>query len=157
MKHKQGQSIIETVIAAALISISVLAALALANHSQKQNISAKNLASANTYASETLDWIRTQRDSLGFATLASKGTADSNSGTAIYCLSSIPISPDDFTILTPSTCGPSEYISGTLYTRQLALDTSTAPTGILGVTVTITWEEQATRQVVLETELTSWR
>lgn len=158
MTHKRGTSIIEIVIATALISVAIISALSLANHSQKQNTYARNLDEATKYGSEAIDWIRTQRDSLGWATIANKAQTDDVSGVATYCLASLPESgAGDFSDLTAGTCASDTFIPGTRYGREMTIDTSQAGTGTLTVAVTMTWLEQSPRTAYIETELTSWR
>ena len=55
MKILKGSSIIEVVIATALISIAILSALSLTNNSQKTNDSARNVEEANKYATQATD------------------------------------------------------------------------------------------------------
>ncbi len=156
MKYLRGQSIVETVIAAALISVAVIAALSLANHSQKQNIYAKNLSAAELFASQTLDWIRGQREQLGWATLAAKAELDSQGEAAIYCLSELPGTDSDFTELEPSVCATDSFIPNTRYIREITVDTTRVGEGILTVISTVTWQEQEVRTATLELELASW-
>ncbi|EKD80483.1 MAG: hypothetical protein ACD_40C00076G0003 [uncultured bacterium] len=145
----RGTSIIEIVIAAALISVAVIAALSLTNHSQKQNTSARGLAEATKYNTQATDWIRSQRDILGWATIAAKPNNT-------FCLNSLP---SDFNSLpTPGACGASSYITGTQYKRQITLTSSATDktNGIVKITIDVTWEEKLTRHVTTEMELTSW-
>jgi Tfp pilus assembly protein PilW len=146
---RRGTSIIEIVIAAALISVAIIAALSLTNHSQKQNNFARGLAEATKYNTQAADWLRSQRDILGWATIA----ATPNN---VFCLNSLPA---DFNSLpTPGACGAATYITGTRYQRQITLTSSAADkaNGIVKITIDVTWEEQLTRHTTTEMELTSW-
>lgn len=157
MKILQGTSIIEIVIATALISVAIISALSLANYSQKQNNYAKGLGEATKYASQGADWIRTQRDTLGWATLASKALADDVGGQAVYCLDLLTTteSATDFTDIVSGNCQPTDYIIGTTFQRKMTI-TAGGP-GILKVTIMVTWMENIERQATIETELTQWR
>lgn len=157
MTTKPGTSIIEIVIATALISTAIIAALSLANRTQKQNTYARNLVEATKYGSEALDWVRTQRNELGWATLSAKVQTD-GSGQVTYCLNAIPGSGvGDFLDLAPGSCAPSDYISDTRFTRELKIDTSQVASEVLTVGAEITWAEQTPRHSYVETELTPWR
>ena len=143
MKITRGTSIIEIVIAAALISMAIIAALSLANHSQKQNTYARDLAEATKYTTQAADWIRAQRSSLGWATLAAKGDG-------IYCLNTVPA---DFSLIQDGDCDAGDYIPNTLFDRTITLNnTGTA----LQVTITVNWQDSTTRQATIQMELTQW-
>ena len=143
MLIKKGTSIIEIVIAASLISISIIAALSLANQSQKQNSYARDLAEATKYATQASDWIRNERNSLGWTALY-----ELDSGT--YCLNDFPA---DFTLIESGNCSQNAYIADTRYTRQISL---TKDPDKLTVTIVVSWFEQVARQATIEMELQPW-
>lgn len=145
----RGTSIIEIVIAAALISVAVIAALSLTNHSQKQNTYARDLAEATKYNNQASDWLRTQRDVLGWATIAAKPNNT-------FCLNSLPL---DFNSLpAQGACGAAAYITGTIFQRQITLTSSAADktNGIVKITIDVSWLEKTLRTVTTNMELTSW-
>lgn len=143
MKKRRGTSIIEVVIATALISVSIIAALSLTNRSQKQNTYAKGLAEATKYTTQAADWIRTQRDTLGWATIASKDDDE-------YCLIDLPA---DFTSLVAGPCDDNAYIPNTIFKRKITI-TKIAET--VKIVVTVYWTENVVRQATIEMELTQW-
>lgn len=145
MKLLRGTSIIEVLVATAMISMAVLATLALVNRSQSQNTYAKNLAEATKYASQTADWIRTERNSLGWATIASKGVGP-------YCLNDFP--PDFNNLPSPGACASADYILDTFFQRQITLDKSVP--GVVKIIIVVAWQEQSPRQATIEMELTEW-
>lgn len=157
-KIYRGTSIIEIVIAAALISISVIAALSLANHSQKQNTYARDLAEASKYLAEGADWLRTQRSQLGWATIAAKVEDDGALSDTTYCLNTLPgpTSSTDFTDLTPSPCAQGDIISGTIFHREIVINPPNTTAGILKATLRVKWVEKDEHQASLEVELTQW-
>lgn len=140
---KKGTSIIEIVIATALISMAIIAALSLVNQSQKQNTYARDLAQATKYATQGADWIRNQRTELGFATLNSM-----NEG--IYCMETLPIS---FTSLETGACDDASFIQGTIFQREVSISKTVDG---LKIIITVSWMEQVERQAKIEMELTSW-
>lgn len=143
MKTKQGTSIIEIVIAAALISVAIIAALSLANQSQKQNAYARDLAEATKYAYQVSDWIRNERNSLGWSTMY-----ELDSG--VYCLNSLPA---DFTLIEAGNCGPGTSISDTKFAREINL---TKDTDKLTISINVSWQEKTQRQATIEMELQPW-
>jgi len=142
MKKLNGTSIIEVIIATALINVAVLSALSLINRSQNQNIYARNLAEANKYSTQVADWIRQERETLGWATLSAKC-----SGTCTYCLNDIPPS---FTDLTEGSC--TDTITNT-FSRTV---TMTKNTDSLLFTINTTWVDKTIKAASLEMELRQW-
>lgn len=143
-----GQSIIETVIAAGLISIAILAALGLATRSESQSSSAKTQAEATKYATQAIDWLRGERATLGWTAITS---ANNNT----YCLSTIPA---NFNSLPASgSCSDTDLIDNT-FERELVFNSTPAElsSGVLKVSVTVSWTEKTTRHTTLELELTQW-
>lgn len=157
-KLYQGTSIIEVVIAAALISISVIAALSLSNHSQKQTTYSKDLAEASKYLSEGADWLRAERSELGWATVAAKVESDNSSGQTTYCLNTLPGADTltDFTDLIPSVCNPGTVISGTIFQREIIVNPPDLISGILKATLVVSWVEKDEHRASLDVELTQW-
>ncbi|MFZ2199913.1 MAG: hypothetical protein WAV40_03945 [Microgenomates group bacterium] len=143
MNTKKGTSILEVVIATAMISMAVISALALTAKSQSQNTYARRSAEANKYASQAADWLRGERDNLGYPTIASV------SGT--YCLATLPASFS--TLPSPGDCGPSDLIGNT-YKRTIVLDNATL--GKVIATISVAWEEVTTRSTTVSLELTQW-
>lgn len=154
MKKKRGTSIIEIVIATALISMVVIAALNLTSHTQKQTTYARDLAEATKYTTQAADWIRTQRDMLGYAVIANKIVTDGDG--SLYCLNTFPAPDSDFTSLSKGACGVREYIPGTLYNRYMTIDTSSQASGVLKIYLTVTWMEKTLIESTIELELTQW-
>lgn len=153
---RRGTSIVEIVIATALISISVIAALSLANHTQKQSTYSRNLAEAGKYASQATDWIRNERNTIGWASISAKAISDDSSGQTTYCLNTLTTGETSFADIESGDCLEGSYIASTFFTRKMIIDTSNSASGVLTVKVIISWEEKITRSITIETELDSW-
>jgi len=153
MIKKKGQSIVEVVIATALISIGVLAALALTNQSQKSSTYAKLLDTASAYNNQLADFFRHQKNTLGWATITEKILSDGSLGITTYCFPSIP---PDFSTLSPGPCIGTEYIDTTPFLRQATIDTSSLGSGSLLISITTTWTDKVIRNSTLKLELTKW-
>ena len=152
MNILKGSSIIEVVIATALISIAILSALSLTNNSQKTNDSARNLEEANKYATQATDWLRSERDSLGWATMAAK-----TPGT--YCLNNLPIPPANFGDITLGDCMATDFLGdNTIFQRKIVINTTNADktAGVVKILVQVTWLEKIMRETSIEMELTKW-
>lgn len=144
MKVLKGTSIIEIVIATALISVSILAALSLTNQSQKQNTYARGLAEASKYTSQAADWIRTQRDLLGWATIRAANEGE-------YCLIDFPA---DFTQIESGSCDSNQFIPNTIYKRHITLTKPNDTT--IKIIIQVSWLENIERQATIEIELAQW-
>lgn len=158
ISHK-GTSIIEIIIAAALICISILAALSLINRSQKQNTYAKNLAEATKYNTQAAEWLRTEWNSLGWATMINKIATTDGSGST-YCLNILPnitnASLPDFISLTPGLCADNSYITGTIFQRTINAVIDPNNPNKLKIKITVTWSDTIKRQATTEMELARW-
>jgi len=155
--HRSGGSILEVVIATTLISMGVIAALSLTNQSQKSSNYAKTLDAATAYNNQAADYLRNQKNQLGYATLAEMFTADSSGGVAHYCLVTLPADTTSFLALNPSSCSEIDLLQGTSFKRDLEVNTSSSGTGILPITITTSWSDSALRSAVLKMELSQWK
>lgn len=161
-----GSSILEIIIATALISIAIIAALSLMNNSQKQNTYARDLAEATKYATQAAEWLRTERDRIGWASIASKVNLDAiNAGSAnsVYCLNIIPNveTPDyaNFSDLVAETCADNDYIPSVptnVFQRELNINTTNPDKLNITITVTWPWVEGTKHQAKIEMELAQW-
>lgn len=144
MTIRRGASILEIIIAAAMISMAVIAALSLTSKSQSQNNYARRSTEATRYANQVADWLRGERDNLGFTELSESITA----GT--YCLVSLPT---DITSLPGAgDCGSTQLIDN-VFKRSLVLS-KTADT--ITAQVEINWEDATTRTTIIDLELKKW-
>lgn len=140
----RGTSIIEIVIATAMISIAVIAALSLTNKSQSQNTLSRNTTQANMYAVQVIDWARAQRDVLGWASLYTLGE-----GT--YCLNTLPAS---YLSMVAGDCAPSTYIPSSLFTRTIDITKPSADR--INLSIIVSWQESTPKNIQMETEIVQW-
>lgn len=140
----KGTSIIEIIIATALISVAMIAALSLMNRSQSQNNYARNLDEANSYITQAADWIRSQRDSLGYATIYTLSGPSTNT----YCLNTFPAT---ITSITLGAC--TDYLAN-IFQRNITITRKGTTSLLIGITVS--WMEKTSRQATIEMELSQW-
>jgi len=144
MTIKKGTSILEVVIATAMISMAVIAALSLTSKSQSQNTYARRSTEASKYATQVADWLRGERDNLGFTELSENITA----GT--YCLITLPT--DITNLPAAGDCDSTDLIDN-VFKRSLVLSKN-ADTII--ATVEINWEDTTTRSTIINVDLKKW-
>lgn len=154
---KRGQSILEVVIATTLISMGVIAALSLTNQSQKSSNYAKTLDAATAYNNQLADYLRNQKNQLGYATLEELFVGHSTGGVATYCIDSIPADSASFLAITPGICGDTDLIPNTSFKRQMDVDVSGSGSGSLTATITTSWSDNTVRSAVLNMELSKWK
>lgn len=151
-----GSSILEVVVATALISMGIIAALSLTNYSQKQSNYSKYFNEATTYNSQAADWLRSQKSQLGWPIFVNSLDLDTATSTLSYCLPSLPSDSAQFIALSSSTCNSTDYIPLTSFRRQIDLDISDVALGIITATLTTKWEEKVTRTATLNLEIGRW-
>ncbi|MFH2019730.1 MAG: hypothetical protein ABII80_03905 [bacterium] len=148
-----GQTILEVLIATALIAISIIAALSLNNSSQKTSSYSRDLNSATTYNNQVIDWLRNLRTQMGWASLTSELVAD-GSNPLTYCLNSLPTTPAEFSSLSGGSCAVDDFLPGTIFTRQAEIDLDNLPNSIY-VIVTTSWQSNIEHSTTTEATLTN--
>lgn len=93
-------TILETVIAATIISVAIVASLKLSTNTQKEANYAKNLSLATKYNYQIFDWFKAVKSELGWTDLSGKVLVDGDN--SLYCLSLIPAQATDFLTQAPT-------------------------------------------------------
>lgn len=154
---RSGQSILEVVIATTLISMGVIAALSLTNQSQKSSNFAKTLDAATAYNNQVADFLRNQKNQLGYATLTEKFVLDSSAGVATYCFASLPADSAAFLAINPGICSDTDLILGTIFKRDVSVDLSNSNSGIIPINITTSWYDSGARRAELNMEISKWK
>ncbi|MFH0863899.1 MAG: hypothetical protein V1858_02345 [Candidatus Gottesmanbacteria bacterium] len=157
MKKNKGQFLIETLIALAA-SILIISGLVTAVTSAVKNAQfSKNQALATKYATEGMEWVRSQRDQ-NWSTFYPLSTTSSPGNR--YCISTLPTS----TWPSTNACGTSDYISGpssaTVFKREVLLFTepATLPEIKIKATITVSWSDAGgNHKSNLESYFTNWQ
>lgn len=146
-KRDRGSTLIEVMITAVLIAVSLTALASLMTVSIARNRLAKERAVATRLAQEAVEWLRFQRDYLGFDIVY--GSVDPSKD---LCLESVDL-PDDIIIQPNTICAG--YSLG-IYKRQLTVTGSGGDT--IGYTVTVAWKKNTTEdnKVALTGVLKKW-
>lgn len=112
-QKEDGQSLIEIVVAVAVLAVVVIALIGTTSKSNNNSIFAKNQASATKYAQERIENIRNKR-----------------------------FTQDDFFTAVNSSCGFTTDTVGTNFTVTQKCTTMTINSSLaVGVTVTVTWTD----------------
>lgn len=150
---QQGQSLIEVTFATAVVSLVLVSILSSVIQSVSNSRVALEQTQATSLAQESLEWIRNQRDVVGWGVFSS--ALEARGSDVTYCLSSLP---ENFAVLllsSPGSCTDEEVIGDTNFSREIRLQRTSATEVVVESVVTRPSRsgEIATR---LETVLTDW-
>lgn len=109
---KQGQMLLEVVLALAMVTIVMVALVQLSTRSIKNSDFSRSQAEATSYASEAMEWIRSDRNIKGWRAWWNDHP-----------------------------CGPACGDIGNGYTRNAIFTLSAGPPQRMAILVTVTWEQ----------------
>jgi Tfp pilus assembly protein PilV len=134
-----GQSLFEVLFAVGISALILISVISLSTQSVRTGDFSKNNASATKYAQEAIEWVRQQRDILGWDAIRSR------------------VGPERaFGVLDLS--GSENPIPGTIFNRYLTMSYYGSGTDTVLVEVKVTWADGAgTHEVKNSTKLTNWR
>ena len=146
-KYLLGQTLLEAVVAISLVTLILSAIVSAINFSLSNTQYARNKALATKYAQEVVEWLRQQRESLGWSDFYNQATDTQR----VYCLNSLASWP------VSGSCAGGSVISGTSMTRQATLDGNAGNRDRVSINILITWPQGSrTASVELDTYLTQW-
>lgn len=112
IRSQRGQTIIEVLVAAVIVS-TVLTAIAIGlTFSVKTTADSRYRAYATKYAQETLEVFRRERTNLGWESFAVAVTS------GVYCYNTLPASTQDFVARIPEECAAGQTIGDSIFTRE---------------------------------------
>jgi len=114
---QKGVSLLEVLFATAAVSLVLVAVLSTIISSLQNSRSSLEQAKATQYSREVLEWLRQERDSIGWTAFAESLPA---TGMQTYCLSSLPGGMPVLASMAGE-CGEEQAIPNTIYTRSLAI------------------------------------
>ncbi len=144
-KTFKGQSLFEVILALAVSAMILVGIVSLTSRSVSTSTYSKNKALANGYATEAMEYLRIQKQQMGwtpFITLL---------GTGDWCLPSLSL------IGTKHVCSTSttDYISGTIFQRTLTISNITAKT--IDLTIKVVWtDEKGTHETKTVSSVSDW-
>lgn len=144
MSNNRGQSLIEVVIALALISMVLITLVAMAALSIKTSVFSRNQTESARFTEQASEWLRAEKDVgwTNFSTYAATPTWCFDTGTNWN---------------TPGACPTGDTISGTIFQRSAVFAINPLD-GSIQVTVTTTWTDaQGTHSSPTTIIFTNWR
>ncbi len=113
MKSQKGQSLFEVVLALGVITAITVGIVSLTVSSMRNASFSKNKTLAGRYAQEATEWLRNQRDFLGF-------TVFQGNAVGTRCLK-------DLVWTGGTSCSETDNIPGTILYRKVIFTTTTLP------------------------------
>ncbi len=148
LKFKIGLSLIEVVIALAVVVTLAVSLIATSLITQKSSVTARNNSQATKLVQQNIEQVRILRDRRGFNYLAT--ITDSS----CYTLNTSIADPVNWTLDSCST-GEAITFNNVVFTRKIALATIAA--NKKSITVTVTWTDSGGTQTVNNvTYLSDW-
>ncbi len=117
---RAGQSLIEVTFATAMVSLVLVAILSSVIQSVGNSRVALEQTQATSYAQESLEWVRNQRDVVGWGVFSS--ALEARGSTVEYCVPTLPSTFADLIVSSPGECTDEEVIADTQFLRELTLE-----------------------------------
>ena len=136
--NRRGSTLIEVIIAIAVISIALVAIVASAVMVVRNQRYSTAQHQATAYTQESLEWLRKMRDTLGWITFFADLQAD-NPVAPTYCLDTLPATTAAFENLSSSSCAT--VIMGTIFTRSVQITLSASAPQTATALSTTSWED----------------
>lgn len=135
--HESGQTLIEVIIAIGLVVLVLLTLVSALTLAIRNNQFARDQVLARNRTRESLEWLRSLREQMGWDSFYEM--VDQDSPPVTYCLIDHPIDVTSAIAMSSQACGSTEVISGTKFIRELVM----TPNGADEITavVTVSWTE----------------
>lgn len=144
----QGQSLMEVIIALAVTAIILTGIVSLTSKSVSTSTYSKNKSQANRYAGEAMEYVRTQKEHLGwsnFKTIITSPDPD------IWCMKAL-----EFTSSGVCPSDDTGKISGTIFQRTLEVKNVSNKT--MEIEIKVIWsDEKGTHETYTVSAISDWR
>lgn len=115
---RAGVSLLEVLFATAAVALVLVAVLSTIISSLQNSRASLEQTKATQYSTEILEWLRQERDNVGWTVFAESMPTVGN--TQAYCLTSLPSGLAAF-VSAAGECGPGDTITDTIYTREVVI------------------------------------
>lgn len=121
---QRGQSLIEVTFATAVVSLVLVAILSSVIQSVQNSRVALEQTRTTNFAQEAIEWIRSERDVIGWGVLHS--AVNSRAGDVTYCVPTLPDTFDELLTSQSGECETDEKIPDTEFRRSLQFEVLSA-------------------------------
>ena len=159
MLDNKGFTLVEILVATGIVVTVLVGITSGVSFAVKNSRFSQEKALSVRYAQEGIEWIRLQRDVLGWNTFFNI-INDEGPLTFTYCLNTLPQEKTDFSNLTPLESEECEKIPESIYTRYIDITVVIEPTGSNHVDFQsrVTWQaDTETHETILSNTLYEWR
>lgn len=147
IKSNSGQSLMEVIIALAVTAIILTGIVALTSKSVSTSTYSKNKSHANRYASETMEYVRTQKEQLGWTNFKSVITSPDPD---VWCMKTL-----EFTASGACPTDDTGKIPGTIFQRTLEVKNVQAKN--VEIEVKVVWtDEKGTHETFTISAISDW-
>lgn len=155
---QQGQSLIEVTFAAAVVGLVLVAILSTVIASMRQARVALEQTQTTQYGQAASEWIRSNRDQVGWGTFYAELTDKGADQT--YCWTDLPADFSAWLAQSAAECDPQDQnslIPTTQITRQVEVQVVTGPPQSVNITITLTRPGQNGLAITqINTSLEDW-
>ena len=147
MKNESGQSLFEIILSLAIITLIIVAIVALTATSIRNTTFSKNKTLASRYSQEATEWLRGERD-------ADFNAFETRTLTPLYCLPSLT-----WSWATIGACTSGQEIANTLFRREVSFSLSIVNgKTLIQAGVKVYWtDSQGLHEVRSVTNFSDWR
>lgn len=143
--NQSGQSFIELIAALLIVSIVLVSLVALVTRSIANATFARNKTLATSYAQESLEWLRSERDR-DWASFYGRTNSS-------WCIATLSWTSNGSHT---GTCAATDVITSTIFRRNISFTRIDASN--VDATVTVSWSDgNGTHQSVATTSFTNWK
>ncbi|KKQ48658.1 MAG: hypothetical protein US95_C0056G0010 [Candidatus Woesebacteria bacterium GW2011_GWB1_38_5] len=147
-RYHRGQSILEVILALAILSIIITAIVSLTSTSVNTSTYSKNVSQANRYADEVVEYIRKEKEFSGWSDFTSDIITAYG---GIWCM-------PDLTFTINEACDPlnnSHFISSTIFQRMLTA--TPINDNSIDIDVEVVWtDDKGLHQTKSSTTVSNW-
>lgn len=148
-KHQLGQTLIEVLIATAVVGLVITAVAAGLTYSIKSTSNSQYRTQATEEVQEVVEFLRRERTQAGWESFVEQLPSGE------YCVNELPSDEDGLPGLVAGACSTQIVKLGTEWSRQLTVNTSNAFS--FQYYITITWKDgDQTRELQVDGDLKPW-
>lgn len=135
INFQKGQSLFEVVLATGVSALIITGIVAMAANSIQNASYSKDKTLASNYVTETMEWLRKERDQ-NYEVFKAKAMF-SRSMDITYCLTSLDSWP-----ASPGSCSVDKTIGTTKFSREITFPgCSPCPSNLIEASVTVSWKD----------------
>lgn len=155
---QEGLTLVELLVAVGVVTMVLVAVASGVSLSVRNTRFSSEKSLSVRHAQETIEWLRGQRDKLGWRAFYQVLDNDSVSDEVTYCLPSLSEQTSFFQGLINSACSGTQTIPGSNFTRSVVLGLNPPQNDEVTILVEVTWDGgNGTETTSIDSTLREWR